>query len=546
MTHKDEDPRSHGAQNLRQFVNSQYRTLTSDQFTSLLQILHDRIFKLINGNQIHEMLGGILAVGVLIDFDTQEYSGKNTPRFSGYLRKALSHSDERVLLLASQMLGMLVKAEGALTADCVEFEATRALEWLQGGSRYESRRLAAVLILKELAENAPTLFFKYNKELREAVWIPLSDSKSLVRLSTLQAISATLRIISGREQLLRTHWYSRLYEEAARTLAKGGSNSKIHSALLVVAELLQESITGRFMDPHFLEICELVFKYKSSRESPVRKDILSLLIPRMAHYSPSEFVNSHLNACTLHLFSLLKKESERDLAFYSLGEVAVAVGERFKPYLTPAIATVKTALKEKRGNSLPAIVCVSMLARALGRALTPFLDDIVPFLVSVDFSPESTAALTEIGSKVPAVLPAIQEQMLNKISLILDKQSFRSIESGNTNSPVSVLSSSASLLSRGSPKPVKNLKPASFLSRSSETILPATPVTRDNATIALALQALSSFVVQSGLLWEFVRSCVITYLSHSSPIVRKEAVLTCARLLVPPGQSAPTRGGAGQ
>ena len=39
----------------------------------------------------------------------------------------------------------------------------RALEWLQG-DRYEGRRLAAVLVLKELAENAPTLFYVHAKD----------------------------------------------------------------------------------------------------------------------------------------------------------------------------------------------------------------------------------------------------------------------------------------------------------------------------------------------------------------------------------------------
>jgi hypothetical protein len=44
-----------------------------------------------------------------------------------------------------------------MITDVVEYEVTRALEWLQG-ERIESRRLASVLILREMADNAPTLF----------------------------------------------------------------------------------------------------------------------------------------------------------------------------------------------------------------------------------------------------------------------------------------------------------------------------------------------------------------------------------------------------
>lgn len=47
-----------------------------------------------------------------------------------------------------------------MTAEFVEFEISRALEWL-GSERMEARRLPAVLVLRELAENAPTLVHPY-------------------------------------------------------------------------------------------------------------------------------------------------------------------------------------------------------------------------------------------------------------------------------------------------------------------------------------------------------------------------------------------------
>lgn len=56
--------------------------------------------------------------------------------------------------------GHLARAGGTMTAEFVEFEITRALEWLQN-DRTEVRRLPAVLVLRELAENAPTLMHPY-------------------------------------------------------------------------------------------------------------------------------------------------------------------------------------------------------------------------------------------------------------------------------------------------------------------------------------------------------------------------------------------------
>jgi hypothetical protein len=51
----------------------------------------------------------------------------------------------------------------------VEFEVKRALEWLQDAT-HQSRRYAAVLVLKELAENAPTLFYVHVSSFFDLVW----------------------------------------------------------------------------------------------------------------------------------------------------------------------------------------------------------------------------------------------------------------------------------------------------------------------------------------------------------------------------------------
>lgn len=50
-----------------------------------------------------------------------------------------------------------VRSGGALTAEVVDHEVKRSLTWLQG-ERVEVKRYAAVLLLKEMAENAPAVF----------------------------------------------------------------------------------------------------------------------------------------------------------------------------------------------------------------------------------------------------------------------------------------------------------------------------------------------------------------------------------------------------
>ena len=67
----------------------------------------------------------------MIDFDGEENTTKIT-RFANYLRIVLPGNDSQIPILASKALGRLALSGGTLTAEFVEFEVKRALEWLQG------------------------------------------------------------------------------------------------------------------------------------------------------------------------------------------------------------------------------------------------------------------------------------------------------------------------------------------------------------------------------------------------------------------------------
>lgn len=70
-------------------------------------------------------------------------------RFANYLRNLLPSNDQVVMQMASKAMGRLALTGGTFTADYVEFEVKRALEWL-GGDRNEGRRHAAVSIVLSL------------------------------------------------------------------------------------------------------------------------------------------------------------------------------------------------------------------------------------------------------------------------------------------------------------------------------------------------------------------------------------------------------------
>jgi len=146
-------------------------------------------------------MGGISAIDNLIDCHSEENDTKII-RFANFLRMIFQQppasTDPETLVRASQALGHLARAGGTLTADFVEFEVKRALEWLQA-ERYEARRHAAVLVLKVLAENAPTLFYAHVSTFFENIWVALRDKNVVIRESATKALSACLCLIADRE-----------------------------------------------------------------------------------------------------------------------------------------------------------------------------------------------------------------------------------------------------------------------------------------------------------------------------------------------------------
>lgn len=100
------------------------------------------------------------------------------------------------LMQASKTLGHLARSSVVPNADYVEFEVDRGVEWLS--SDQSSRRLAACFVLKELADNAPTLFYSKTGEFLERVWVVLRDQKPIIRLSAARALSGCLRILASR------------------------------------------------------------------------------------------------------------------------------------------------------------------------------------------------------------------------------------------------------------------------------------------------------------------------------------------------------------
>ena len=519
---------------LRDYVVAQNRELSAEAFSKFMSDLNKRIFELVNSDQLIDKVGGVAVIDKLIETEYDENVHVFT-RFANHLRTVLSvgpGTESTVMIMASDALGKLAKASDNLTNDSLEFEITRALERLRG-ERNELRRYAAVLVLKQLALNAPTLFNAHAKAFFTLIWMGIRDSKSSIREASIEALRAALHLISEREKT-KAATYELLYEEAQSGI-RNSNTDWIHGSILVLGEMML--LTGDYMQVHFKNVCEAVLKFRSHKEKEVRKAVFAL-IPTLAEYSPPLFGKGYLSTCMTQLLESLRLNQERAECYISLGKVAMAVGTKIKPYVKNVLEMVRMGLqtgttqssgktmrnadKQGGGGHCPeALTCVAMFAKGLPNDMTPHMPEILPQMIATGLSSTLTDALTELATHIPSLLPSIQVRLLDVLSMVLSNKPFRA-PSG--------------------PKQKVRGEDMSGFESSGLQVVYNIQHDSDPRLIALALRTLGTFDFQPHVLTEMVRESIVNYLDDDNPTIRAEAAKTCTKLIVKPGQMAPAVG----
>ncbi|KAF2204804.1 hypothetical protein GQ43DRAFT_387121 [Delitschia confertaspora ATCC 74209] len=503
---KSEDVRKKAAETLRQNVEAAHRELPPGQFASYYADINSRISSLIvSGNDSNDRIGGILALNALIDFKGDD-AGQKTTRFASYLRSVMRGPDIAAMIPASEALGRLARPGGTLTAELVDAEVKGALEWLQL-ERSENRRFGAVLILRELAHNSPTLMYQWIPQIFEVIWIALRDPKVLIREKAAMAISSCFEIISPRDNQMKQQWFQRVYDEIRKGFAQNTVEA-IHGSLLTLKELMGKShmylTAAKYQD-----VCNQVLKYREQRDFLIRKEVITL-IPTMASYSPSDFSATFLHVCMVYLHSIIRKEKERDVAFIAIGDVANAVGSAIAPYLDTILGFIREGLLMKARhkstiNEAPMFKCLSKIASAVTQALGKHIESLLDPMFSCGLSDSLELALIDLAHYIPPCRPLIQDRLLDLLSHVLAGRPF---------------------LPLGNPY---------------QSATPPTIWTRDHKDpnndqkeqeIALALQTLGEFDFTGHVLNEFVRDVAIRYVEADNPEIRKRAALTCCQLFV--------------
>ncbi|KAI9352104.1 armadillo-type protein [Obelidium mucronatum] len=468
----------------------------------LANAMHKRIFDLMCSQDPWDRLAGLAAIDCLIDSDTGGESDlTKINRFANYIRLALpGQLDPDVSLIAARVLGRLVKSAGSLATDSVEFEITRALEWLQG-DRNEMRRYAAVLIIRELAGNAPNILYSYLQQILDHIWSALRDPKLQIRETGADALGTCLKVMVQRESHQHTQWYTKVYLEASKGILSQKTATAIdtlHGSLLALREMLKYTV--KFMESKYPEASELILRNRDSKDTLVRRTVISLCAT-LASFNTSTFLSLHFNTYIPYLLGQLRREKDIptvNRAFASFGEIAVVVGYSITPYLEVFLKIVKESLTKSKSRSNDSAVFQSIgnVAKAVGPALTKYMHEILDVLFALGLTESLCRLLSDLCLFIPPLRTTIQDRTLDLLSLILCGEKYQHLAL------------------------VKKLPRDFFIVES-----------RDSDIILLALNALGSFDFADHSLLELVRECAALYLYDESNAIRKAAAVTCCKLI---------------
>lgn len=317
----------------------------------------------------------------------------------------------------------------------------RGLEWLRPEPRFESRRYAAALLLRQLAAAAPSVFNVHVGAFIDGVWPALRDARLPVREAACAALRQTLCIIEARETRYRMQWYYQLYEEAQAGLGRRGAGvpgtpggaggaavraETQHASLLVFGELLRH--TGEFMLARVREVTDSILAFRDARERLLRQAVTALL-PRLAAFSPDRFAVSYLPAAMAHLLAASCRPGERAGALLSLGTLAAALDAgghapraALAPYARDVAAALSAALlapPRRRDAASEALTAAAALARHAGPAWAPHAAALLPALFAPGLSRPLVDALAATAAAFPPLLPAVQQRLLALLAAVL-------------------------------------------------------------------------------------------------------------------------------
>ncbi|KAI8322743.1 hypothetical protein GQ54DRAFT_141261 [Martensiomyces pterosporus] len=526
--------------------------------------LNAMMVKLLRTTDLQDRLACTAILSVLVDVETLEDAQKT--RMAVQLKTLLSGTDMAVCSEAVTIYSKLIKKRWAMASSSMEGEVKRSLEWL-GSERNEVRRMTAVLILEASCKSAPMAMYSYVYKVLTTLSPPLRDHRVEMRVAASHALGACLNLISSRETNTKNQWYNYLFEEMHHD-QRMNSVEGYHAALLICQQLIQYG--SMFMRTHFGEVSDMVMRLKDHRDSVVHRAAIATL-PVLARYSPSDFTrhvvgNEPLMARACNYLIGLSRSSDRDrgMAFLALGNIAQYCSTEFRPFTEMTTRAIRDTLIQRVKARVPPsetdetaaaiLETIALLATAMGPALTRYVRDLLDLMFTTGLSQTLCDSLAVLEREVNQLSAAIQDRLLDMVSIILVNVPFRPIQpsldnleyrmgamsmhyaaASSLHSAGDLAASNGAAGSGGAGSGANSSRDASGgTARDTASLVvstaSSTPVTTE--ILVLALHTLSSFNFSEENLSEFVRNDVLQYLSHSSSKVRKEAIYAVSHIVL--------------
>nr|XP_022907797.1 target of rapamycin [Onthophagus taurus] len=555
------DVRLKTAEELSLYLKSELREATQEEINAFLDEFNHHIFEMVSANDLNEKKGGILAILCLIGTDVGNIPNRVT-RFANYLRNLLPSSDVSLLQMVTKSMGMIALVSGSKASEYVDFEVKRAFEWL-GGDRVESKRHAAVLILRELALTMPTYFYQQVSGFFEAIFNAIQDPKPQIREAGVEALRAALVVTAQRESgKQRLQWYKQCYDETQKLLSTEKvdkfRDDKIHGALLVLNELVRVSnakweskykslvevvdktdtdeIFINFGRPNFKPyqksihyrkipsttqfitvespicrqlvtdtysyICLDVLGMRLSRLSYTQQSLL-VILPRLAAFNREYFVKEHLANTMNYLLNTIRgREKDRTTSFIAIGLIGVAVEDDIKPFIPKIMEVITVSLPNREApmkKRLTMDASVFKCITFLAHAVKSYITKDIQNLLEQMFATGLTSSLTSCLKDLARDVPDLKSQ----ISIGLLSMLYKILMS----------------------KPLRHPGMPRHLPQTASLDVP------DTSSIVLALHTLGTFDFEGHSLLQLVQKCADDFIVHENHEIRLEAVKTCSRLL---------------
>ncbi|MFH4977941.1 hypothetical protein AB6A40_004650 [Gnathostoma spinigerum] len=550
------------AHQLHKYINGELRDNSPafiNEFIATFDARADQstICDLISSNDNDEKKAGIFMIVCLVDSAADE--SKRIPRFAKYLLKALTNSDDAGMKLAARAIAYLIQTSKTFAVELVEKSLNQVCEWLEEPERHEQRRLAAVLLARQLAHYTSTSFFLRASEFFNNIFKVLRDPKVHVRVNAARSLHSALSITARREAKQKSQWYRHCYDEAVACLSYDGLNKdeRQHPTLLVLNELLRignvdaerkrlralglqpmqnvrtvigsnavdwlaeqthtpvvDSQTAKsLIAEKFSEICDICHGAAVTR-LPYCQAVLLEIFPRLTSFKrdnivvlkdPIPFYN--------HAVLLTPKHN---VALFTIGLLFLDRPTELRPKLPQLLGIIRQMLQNASVNNAfldklelfaqrkktldeNVFICLTLIVRAMKTDFEQEMRSLLPLILDTGLSRGLTDVMFEVMKCIPDMKTEVQDGLLKELCQLLMNRKLPSKLDPPTSPPV-----------------------------------PSGPVVISNVALTtLALQTLGRFEFQRHALQMFIKYIAQGYLMCDCKEVRLASVECCAKMLVP-------------